>query len=287
MIRALALTCLCVTLCACSRPANEAPAAGPAQRVVTFAPNLAEIMFAVGAGEQLVGVSAWSDFPRDVLDLPEIGDAFTIDQEQLSLLQPDLLLVWDSGMPVHTVDDLRERGYRVESISTRNLDDVAKAMVRIGELTGQQRTAQAAAQQFIGELESLRAANLDAEPIDVFFQVSARPLYTINSEHFISEIISICGGQSIFDDLDGFAPSVSVESVLDRNPETMLAAANAGDDAFEEWSRWPDLAANRYSNYFLLPETIGRGSPRLAMAGRSACIALDQARSNRRLSDES
>jgi len=242
-------------------------------------------MFAVGAGEQLVGVSAWSDFPRAVLELPAIGDAFSIDQEQLSLLEPDLLLVWESGMPAHTVDELRQRGYRVEAISTRNLEAVAEAMIRIGELTGRETGARLAAQKFAEELEALRAENHDAEPIEVFFQISARPLYTINREHFISEIVRLCGGRSIFDDLEEFAPSVSVESVLDRNPEVMLAAANAGDNAFDEWSRWPQLAANRYANLFLLPETIGRGSPRLAAAGRSVCIALDKARGNRSAQD--
>lgn len=281
MIRALALTCLCVVLCACSRPSTETASAEAARRVVTFAPNLAEIMFAVGAGDRLVGVSAWSDYPRTVLELPEIGDAFTIDQEQLSLLQPDLLLVWESGMPAHTVDELRQRGYRVEAISTRNLDAVAEAMLRVGELTGRQRSAAAAARQFVNDLEALRTAYVDAEPIDVFFQISARPLYTVNREHFISEIIGLCGGRNIFANLDSFAPSVSVEAVIDRDPEVMLAAANAGDEAFSEWSRWPSLAVDRYRNYFLLPETIGRGTPRLAMAARSLCTALDQARSNR------
>jgi iron complex transport system substrate-binding protein len=238
-------------------------------------------MFAVGAGEQLVGVSAWSDYPRAVLQLPEIGDAFSIDQEQLSLLQPDLLLVWESGMPAHTVDELRQRGYRVEAIRSRNLDDVAKAVVRVGELTGRQETAEAVAKQFTGELDALRESYVNAEPVDVFFQISARPLYTVNREHFISEIITLCGGRNIFDDLEAFAPSVSVEAVLDRDPEVMLAAANAGDEAFDEWSRWPGLAADRYRNYYLLPETIGRGTPRLAMAARSACVALDQSRTNR------
>ena len=238
-------------------------------------------MFAVGAGEYLVGVSAWSDYPRAVLELPEIGDAFTVDQEQLSLLQPDLLLVWESGMPAHTIDDLRQRGYRVEAIRSRNLDDVAMAVLRIGELTGQEKTAGAVAKQFTDELDSLRTDYLDAEPVDVFFQISARPLYTINREHFISEIITLCGGRNIFDDLEEFAPSVSVESVLDREPESMLAAANAGDEAFSAWDRWPGLAAERYNNYYLLPETIGRGTPRLAMAARSTCIALDQSRANR------
>lgn len=281
MIRAFTLACFCAALCACSEPAAESIDTGSPRRVVTFSPHLAEIVFAVGAGEQLVGVSAWSDYPRAVLELPEIGDAFTIDQEQLALLQPDLLLVWDSGMPAHTIDDLRQRGYRVESIRTRNLDDVAKAVIRVGELTGQQATAAAVASQLIEELELLRISYLDAEPVEVFFQVSARPLYTINREHFISEIITLCGGRNIFEDLEDFAPSVSVESVLDRDPETLLAAANAGDEAFIEWRRWSSLAADRYSNYYLLPETIGRGTPRLAMAARSACTALDQSRLNR------
>ena len=281
MIRTLALACLGAALCACSKPATDPIDTDVAHRVVTFSPHLAEIMFAVGAGEQLVGVSAWSDYPRAVLELPEIGDASSIDQEQLSLLQPDLLLVWESGMPAHTVDDLRQRGYRVAAIRSRNLDDVAKAVIRVGELTGRTETAHAVASRFTGELEELRASYVDADPIDVFFQISARPLYTVNREHFISEIIALCGGRNTFDDLEEFAPSVAVEAVLDRDPETMLAAANAGDEAFVEWARWPGLAANRYGNYYLLPETIGRGTPRLAMAARSVCVALEKSRANR------
>lgn len=276
------LACMCTLLCACSKPAAETSGSAAAERVVAFAPHLSEMMFAIGAGDRLVGVSSWSDYPRDVLELPQVGDAFTVDQEQLALLAPDLLLVWESGMPAHTVDELRNLGYRVESIRTRSLADVAAAMIRLGELTGQVTLAEAAAGRFTGALEQLSEQYRDAEPITVFYQITARPLYTVNREHFISEIISLCGGRNVFDDLGEMAPSVSVEAVLDRDPEVMLAGANLGDDAFEEWERWPDMTANRYGNQFLLPdETIGRPIPRLALAGRSVCIALDQARKNR------
>lgn len=282
MIRALALACLCASLCACSRPAPDIDNAAPAERVVTLAPNLAEMMFAVGAGERLVGVSAWSDYPREVLELPQIGDAFTVDQEQLALLRPDLLLVWESGMPAHTVDNLRKLGYRVASMRTRSLDDIPAAMIRIGELTGHESGARAAAQHFVDQLDRLRAQYEDAEPIRVFFQVSARPLYTVNREHFISEIIAICGGRNVFDDLDELAPTVSVEAVLERDPAVLLAGTNAGDDAFAQWDRWPGLAANQFGNRFLVPdEIILRATPRLAAAAHSVCTALDQARNNR------
>jgi iron complex transport system substrate-binding protein len=282
VIRVVALACLSVLLGGCSEEPSALEENAAAQRVVTFAPHLAEIMHVVGAGEQLVGVSAWSDYPRKVLELPEVGDAFTVDQEQLSLLRPDLLLVWDSGMPSHTVDELRNLGYRVESITTRGLDDVVAAIRRIGELTGRRGTAEEAAADFSNAFAALREEYRDASAIDVFFQVSARPLYTVNREHFISEIITICGGRNIFDDLEGFAPSVDVEAVVSRDPEVMLAGADLGDGAFAEWARWPELAANRYGNQYLLPDqTIGRPSPRLALAGRSVCLALDRARRNR------
>ena len=282
MIRAFALLTLCLSLNGCSEKQPAAPTSDVATRVVTFAPHLAEILFVIGAGDQLVGVSAWSDFPREVLDLPEVGDAFTVDQEQLSLLRPDLVLVWESGMPVHTVDELRGLGYRVESVRTRSLEDVVAAIRRIGELTGRDEEAATAATGFLRAFDQLRVEYRDASPIDVFFQISARPLYTVNREHFISDIISACGGQNIFDDLSGFAPSVDIEAVLERDPEVLLAGANLGDDAFVDWARWPQLSANRYGNQFLLPdETIGRPSPRLVLAGRSVCMALDQARRNR------
>jgi iron complex transport system substrate-binding protein len=239
-------------------------------------------MFTIGAGEQLVGVSAWSDYPPQVLDLPVVGDAFTVDQEQLLLLNPDLLLVWESGTPAHTIDELRKVGYRVESIRTRGLSDISTAMIRLGELTGRLSEAEAAAADFSTALRELRESQAGNPPITVFYQVSARPLYTINREHYVSELIDICGGRNIFDDLNDLAPAISVEAVVDRDPEVMLASTDAGDDGFAEWRRWPAMSANMYGNLFLLPaDEIARATPRLIVAGGALCLALQQARFNR------
>ena len=282
MIRICALACLCALVCACSKSTDNTDDPGSSARVVTLAPNIAELVFAVGAGDQLVGVSAWSDYPRDLLDLPAVGDAFMVDQEQLAFLNPDLLLVWESGTPLHTVDELRKRGYRVETIRTRGLDDVGTALRRVGELTGRQEQANEVAEEFVAGLQSLREQYANQPPIDVFYQVSARPLYTVNREHYVSGLIDICGGRNIFDDLDDLAPAISAEAVIDRDPEVMLASTDAGDDAFAEWNRWPSLAAIRYGNQYLLPaDEIGRATPRLLIAGNAMCLALSRARTNR------
>ena len=267
---------------ACSND-TPPPATGAAGlRVVTLAPNLAELVYAAGAGETLVGVSAWSDYPPAVAALPQVGDAFAVDEERLTLLQPDLLLAWQSGTPAHLVDDLRAAGYRVETIRTRGLDDVPAALQRIGELTGYAAEAEAAAAAFTAQLEDIGSRHAGRADVRVFYQVSARPLYTVNGDHYVSELIDLCGGSNVFADLSELAPTVDVEAVLERDPEALLASTDAGGGAFEVWQRWAGLAANRYGNRFLMPaDEIGRATPRLVAAARAVCAALDQARANR------
>ncbi len=273
-------------LTACGLPGNEANprTGGPAasQRIVTLSPHLAELVFAVGSGHQLVGVSAYTDYPAAVTDLPVIGDAFNIDQERLTLLEPDLLLAWDTGTPAHVIDELRNRGYTVEVITTTSLSDIGAALKRIGALTGRESDATAAADSFSAGLDDIARQSTGAASIDVFYQVYRRPLYTINGTHFVSQLIELCGGRNVFDDLDGLAPLISVEAMLERNPEVILASTDAGQLAFEEWERWPDLPANRFGNRYLIPANdIGRPTPRLLAGARAVCEALQKSRDNR------
>ena len=238
-------------------------------RIVTLAPHLAELMFAVGAGNKVVGVSAWSDYPPEVSALPVVGDAFTLDHEQLTLLQPDLLLAWESGMPAHVIDELRRAGYRVQVVRTQSVDDVQRAMLELGELTGRQESARIAVAEFRSGLDELAARGADAEPLRVFYQLSDRPLFTISGRHFLSDLISLCGGQNIFADLDELAPAISDEAVIARDPEVMIAADASEADPFAEWQRWPGIAANHYGNHFRIDADVSsRPTPRLITAGR-------------------
>ena len=238
-------------LAGCSERAVPKTDATTFSRVVTLAPNLTELVYAAGAGDTLVGVSAYSDYPAAALDLPVIGDAFMVDQEQLAILQPDLLLVWKSGTPAHVVDELRRVGYNVEVIQTRGIVDVAAALRRIGELTGYADKAQEVAAAFEAGLDSIEQQYAGQDAVRVFYQVSRRPLFTVNGEHYVSNLITACGGRNVFDDLGDLAPTVDVEAVVERNPEVMLASSDAGEDAFAEWQRWPHIAANKNQNHFL------------------------------------
>ncbi len=281
----LAAVCAALpTLLACSDsgPGQLPATAASYPRIVTLAPNLAELVFTAGAGDALVGVSAFSNYPPAVEALPLVGDAFMVDQERLALLRPELLLAWESGTPAHVVDELRQAGYEVEVIRTRSLGDISAALVRIGELAGTMQHAREVAADFAVSLQELGDRNDAVEPIRVFYQVSDRPLYTVGREHYVSELIELCGGRNVFADVGELAPAIDVEAVVDRDPEVMLASDDAGDDAFSEWDRWPSIAANRYGNRFLLPaDELSRPTTRVLVAGEAVCDALRSARTRR------
>jgi iron complex transport system substrate-binding protein len=265
------------------------PATPPAEvapdsytRLVTLAPNLTELAFWAGAGELLVGVSAYSNHPPQVLELPVVGDAFMIDHERLAVLQPDLLLVWDGGTPAHVVDELRAAGYEVEVVRTNSLADVSKAILRIGELTGRYESAVRVVSSFDERMQEMRERHRGLPTISVFYQVSARPLYTVNGDHFVSELIELCGGANIFADLGELAPTIDVEAVVERDPEVFMAGSDAGDGAFSEWQRWPQMAANRLGNHYIIPgDVISRATPRLVDGAGAVCEALQEARERR------
>lgn len=272
-----------VALLALVAGGGRAVAGSPPERIVTLAPHLAELAWAAGAGEKLVGVSAHSDHPPAVEELPVVGDAFVVDQEQLALLAPDVILAWQSGTPAHVVDELRNRGYRVAVVRTRGLDDIRVALARIGELAGNEAAAGRAVREFDERIAALQQRWAGATPIRVFYQVSRRPVYTVNGDHYVSDLIGVCGGVNVFAELANLAPVVTEEAVLERDPEVLLAPGVPGEeDVFSNWQRWSTLAANRYGNHFLVPgDLAGRASPRLTEAGRSICEALQQGRERR------
>lgn len=281
--RRLALATLLLALAACAPPGPDAPPGDTRyERIVTLAPNLTELVFAAGAGARLVGVSAYSDYPPAARQLPVVGDAFTIDRERLALLDPDALFVWESGTPAHVVDELRAAGFTVEVLKTQGLADVAASLRRIGELTGHTVTAAQTADDFLVAVENLRRDYADRPAISVFYQVSKRPLFTINGEHFVGELITLCGGRNVFADLAELAPTIDVEAVVTRDPEVMLTSTDGGPEAFDDWARWPTLVANRYGNHFRIPaDEIGRATPRVLVAAQAICEVLEEARQRR------
>jgi len=252
--------------------------AEPAERIVTLAPHLAELVHAAGAGERLVGTVEWTDYPPAAAELPRIGDAFRLDLEALAALAPDLVLAWKGGNPDHLLQQLELSGYRVVALAPERLEDIGAQLLEIGRLAGSEQVASAAAARYRAELETLRRQQAGKARLEVFYQVSWRPLYTVGGRQLISELIALCGGRNIFDDLGALAPAVGIEAVIARNPQVILAS-DAQRAELEQWRRWPGIEAVARGNLYTVDgDLVVRASPRILAGAAQVCEALDRAR---------
>ncbi len=254
--------------------------ATPAERIITLAPNLAELVFAAGAGEQLRAVVEYSNFPAQVKQIPRIGDAFRIDLERIIELEPDLVIAWKSGNPQTALQKLEQLGITVWQIEITRPEEIADAVENISLAAGTQAIGQAVARQLRSKLADLRQQNADKAPVDYFYQIAPRPLYTINGQHIISRSLEVCGGVNIFAELPTLAPQISRESVIVANPRAMIAPAISGDPpALAVWQDWPRLQAVQNQTMLYLPaDEISQATPRLLDSIDLACKLLDKVR---------
>ena len=254
---------------------------GPARRIITLAPNLAELVFAAGAGGKLKAVVEYSNFPEQVTQIPRVGDAFRIDLERIIELKPDLVIAWKSGNPQTALQKLQQLGIRVWQIEITRPEEIADAVENISHAAGTQDIGEAVALQLRNRLAGLQKQNADKTPVGFFYQIAPRPLYTINSQHIISRSLAVCGGHNVYSDLSTLAPQVSRESVIIANPQVMIAPETAGDPpALLVWQDWPQLQAVQNNNMLYLPaDEISQATPRLLDSIDLACRLLDEVRS--------
>lgn len=258
-------------------------AAQSAQRIVTLAPHLAELVHAVGAGDRLVGVSAHSDYPESVAEVPQVSDAFRVDAERLVRVAPDLVLAWEGGNPAVMIEDVERLGFRVVALATGNLDDIAAHLRLLGELTGREAAAEEAAAAYEARLAALRARYAGRAPVRVFYQIAERPLYTIGGGHSLSDAITACGGVNVFAGLMVLAPTVSVEAVLGTEPEVIVGGVfpepGADPGVLAPWRRWTRIPAVRDGHLYQLDATLmGRATPRQLDGVETLCERIDRAR---------
>lgn len=253
----------------------------PARRIVSLAPHLTELLFAAGAGNQVVGVVSYSDYPEAAKALPQVGSYTNVDMEALAALQPDLVVAWKSGNRNAHLERLAALGVPIYVNEPRNLDDVARSLENLGRLAGTEQEATAAASQFRTRLQSLRSRYSNQPAVRTFYQVWDRPLMTINGEHLIGDVIRLCGGENVFANLPQLAPTISIESVLSANPEAIVASGMGEErpEWLDQWRRWPSLTAVARDNLFFIPPTIiQRHTPRILDGASRLCMQLDGAR---------
>jgi len=228
---------------------------GKPEKIVSLAPHLTELLFSLGAGDRIVATVRHSDYPDAATRIPRLGDAFSLSVEAIVDVDPDLILAWSTGGNQRTLQQLRQLGYPIYLNEASVLDQIATTVERIGRLVGETGVGKAHGEDFRNTLAGLAEKNNALEPVRVFFQISDNQLYTINNDHLIGQAITTCGAENVFGELGLPVPMVSLESVLDANPDVILVASPY--EGFEtrwshEWTRLGWQGRIRYLNASLI-----------------------------------
>ena len=249
--------------------------------MISLAPNLTEIMYSIDAGDHLVAVSAYSDYPEAAKKLPRIGNAVSTDIERILALKPDLILSWKTGTPATTQEYLRRLKLPVFELEFRKLDEIPGGMEILGELTGQDARASSVAREFRRRVEELRKTYEGRKSVSVFYQVWDQPLMTVNSDHYISDLIRLCGGRNVFADLHSLVSAVGIESVIGRAPQAIVSASsdNRSQQWRAQWSRWKIVPAVKNDKIFSIsPDLLSRPGPRILQGAEILCRDLQSVR---------
>ncbi len=268
-----------VTLCGTLFPNKGLVHAETPKRLITLAPHLTEMAFASGAGATLVGVVAYSNYPSEAKTLPEIGDAFRFDLETIVALQPSTALAWHGGTPNRVAEQLERLGIEVMWIKTESFEDIAQALIDIAQVAGDVQVAAQKADDFLSQVAHWKAQTntlADEGRVEIFYQISARPLYTFGGRHVINEVFATCGAQNVFAASETEALSVDQETVLSRQPDLIIAGLPEHEgpsqiDPLDQWLPYRQGALANTEFHQLDPNLLVRPTPRIVEGVATLC----------------
>jgi vitamin B12 transport system substrate-binding protein len=245
-------------------------------RVVSLAPSLSEIVVELDSADLLVGVLDAGERPAEIASVPSVGRYGQLDMEQLLSLKPDLLLLWPGSVGPAQRDQLKHLGIPIFVAEPHSFEQLTTQIEAIAAQLGRPERGVKREAALRKQLAELRQRYRRDVPLRVFYQVWDKPLYTVGGGQIISDALEVCGGRNVFGDLSLPAPQVSIEAVLQRDPEVILMGDHAQLDA---WRAWPQVAAVKRGNLMLVTDKgLERPSGQMIEATAKLCqlIAPDR-----------
>ncbi len=241
------------------------------ERIISLAPSNTEILFALGLGDKVVGISDYCDYPPEAQEKTRVGGYSTSDIERIVALEPDLILIED----IHTKEilpALEKVGLTVVTIDPRSLDEVLESITLVGEITGKDEEASRLVAEMADRISAISDKTdglLESQRPRVFYVMWHDPLMTVGSDTRIHELIAIAGGTNIIQDTEGY-PTISLEALIEANPQVIIAGSGMGEGAdlpFQFASTETRLegidARTNNRVYEINTDLVGRPTPRM------------------------
>ena len=263
---------------------NVITLAKPARRIISLSPHVTELIFAAGAGEQIIGTVNYSDYPAAAKAIPRVGDNRQLDIERIIAMKPDLLVVWMHGAYERALEPLRKSGIPYFFSEPHKLEQIPETLLKLGTLFGTEKQAQISANAFREQLTQLTTRYQNKSPVRTFYQVWGKPIFTLNDKNIVSDVLRICGGKNIFGHLSAAAPTLSTEAVIQENPELIISgdSENQSGSGIEQWKPFTSMLAVKNQNLVAVDgDQLNRAGPRIIDGAKIVCEAMDRARNHR------
>lgn len=254
--------------------------------IIALSPHIVEMLYAIGAGDQIIGTTDFANYPEAALTIPRIGNAMKLQLERVVAMQPDLIIAWQSGNPSTDLARLTELGLTIVYSEPKNYRDLAQEMIHFGQLTGNAEQANQQAELLLANLSALENRYKNSEAINVFYELWHKPLTTIAQGAWPQQNIDICNAVNPFEHAEIAYPQVNIEYLVKQSiqviiqPESFTAKKeNKPPTERFNWQQWPMLDAVKY-NKILQPDAdaLHRMTPRGLVELKNLCDDIDQAR---------
>ncbi len=235
-------------------PPPRPPPRPPAQRIVSLSPATTELLFALGAGDRVVGRTRWCQDPPEATRVPSVGDGLDPNVELILARRPDLVVFYHSPTNASAIERLDGLGIASVSLSLDGLADLRRAAGVLAQLTGDSARAHSLVDRFDRDLAEVVQPTRDARP-SVLILTWDNPPIVIGGTSFLSEIVGLAGGRNVFDDLERPSATVSIETIAARDPDLVLITGGSSDAAFMKRPEWQTSAAVRHERFAVVAGT--------------------------------
>ncbi|MEM5506925.1 cobalamin-binding protein [Shewanella frigidimarina] len=247
--------------------------------MIALSPHGVEMLFAIGAGDSIVATTDYADFPAAAKNIPSIGGYYGIQIERVIELNPDLIVVWQSGNKIEDINQLRDLGFTIVNSDPKRLADVATDIELLGKLTGHSGKAKQVADDYRQQLADITLQNQTKPAVKVFYQLWSTPLMTVSKGSWIQNLIEVCHGENVFYNAASEYPQISIENVLLTGAEVILQSQDEGNILGINWSDWPELPAVKNQHIYQFDaDLLHRATPRAIQGVNAVCGALDKVR---------
>ena len=250
-------------------------------RIVALAPHIVENLYAIGAGDLIVGTLDYADYPQEATKIERIGGYNGISIEKLLMLKPDMVIAWKSGNQAEDLAKIKRLGIELYLSDPSSIEGVASEILKLGQITGHIEQSKQVAETFTAKLNAIKVTQKDKTTLTGFYQLWPEPMMTVSKNTWINQLIKTCQVTNVFANSDTDYPQISIENVIVTKPQVIIIPDEKSKRVMPtvNWQQWPEIPAVKYEQFISVnADLLHRFTPRMLDGLAQMCDKVDISR---------